>query len=196
MIQKFDIPPGATPLEPDELAGLRLTHITTKAELDRWEQDNINDALDWIPRRRGRDVLSETFLRALHKRMFGKVWTWAGQYRRSDKNIGVHWVRIAEEVKKLLDDVTYWSDHQTYSEDEIAARFHHRLVWIHAFVNGNGRHARLAADVLLKETFQRPAFSWSGAEINVTSDIRRQYINALRDADRGEYGPLLNFVRM
>lgn len=138
----FEYPEGATPLDPDEMEGLKLSHITTRGELDRWEQENINDAMDWLQRRRKSDVLNETFVLKLHIQMFGKLWNWGGKYRQSGKNIGVDRTTISVELRKLLGDVHYWIENDTYGSDEIAARFHHRLVAIHLFPNGNGRHAR------------------------------------------------------
>ena len=149
----FDYPEEATPLDPNEVEGLLLTHITTQAELDRWEQDNINDAIDWLDRAKPKDILNESFMLKLDKKMFCNVWKWAGQLRKSDKNIGSPWWRIPADIKTLCDDTNTWIGLKTYSPVEIAVRFHHRLVSIHLFANGNGRHARLIADLLLENTF-------------------------------------------
>ncbi|MDH3975048.1 MAG: mobile mystery protein B [Deltaproteobacteria bacterium] len=186
---------GATPLTPEESEGLRLTHITTRGELNRWEQDNIAEGEAWAFGRRQKDILSEGFLRRLHKRMFGDVWRWAGEFRMSDKNIGIHWRHIPVQLRELLEDVKAWVDHGSYSADEIAVRFHHRLVFIHLFPNGNGRHARTITDLLLVQVLERPGFSWGGGDIVDVGNCRRFYIEALRAADAHEYGPLLEFVR-
>ncbi len=187
---------GATPLTPEESEGLRLTHITTRGELNRWEQDNIADGEAWAFERRQKDIISEGFVRRLHKRMFGNVWRWAGEFRKSEKNIGaVHWRDIPVQLKELLEDVNEWIASGTYSADDIAARFHHRLVFIHPFPNGNGRHARTITDLLLVQVLNRPRFSWGGGDIVDPGDCRRLYIEALRAADGHEYGPLLEFVR-
>ena len=145
----YEYPPGATPLDPDEAEGLLLPHITNRTELDRWEQDNITEAETRAFRRKPKELLSIDFFCRLHGRMFGNVWRWAGEFRRSGKNMGVDRWSIGPELKKLLDDVQTWVEFDAYGPDEIAARFHHRLVSIHPFVNGNGRHARLIADLLL-----------------------------------------------
>jgi len=100
-----DYPQGATPINADEIEGLLLTHITTRAELDRWEQDNINEALTWIEERKPKDVLNESFMKLLHSKMFCNVWKWAGTFRQSEKSIGVSWYRISIELKKLCDDI-------------------------------------------------------------------------------------------
>jgi len=192
---EFDYPDGATPLDKNEIEGLIPTHITTREELDRWEQENINEALAWVDSHKLKDILNESFMRRLHKRMFGNVWKWAGNFRRSDKNIGVSWYMISSELKNLCDDVRYWIDNQTFCADEIAARFHHRLVAIHLFANGNGRHARLMADILLERFFDRPPFTWGRVNFAKTGEDRTRYIESLTAADKGDYGPLLAFVR-
>lgn len=135
-----DYPPGATPIDPDEASGLLLPHITNRSELDRWEQDNIAEAEAWALRRKPKDLLSADFLRKLHRRMFGNVWKWAGEFRRSGKKIGIDWRTIRPALKDLLEDAKVWIEFGSYPPDEIAARFHHRLVSIHPFANGNGRH--------------------------------------------------------
>lgn len=190
----FDIPQGATPLDKNEIDGLIPVHVTTREELDRWEHENINEALAWVDSHKLKDVLNESFMRRLHKRMFGHVWRWAGTFRKSDKNIGVSWYMISSELKSLCDDVHYWIEHETFSEDEMAARFHHRLVKIHLFPNGNGRHARLMADLVLNH-LGRPPFSWGSANLAATGDDRKRYIESLIAADQGDYAPLLDFVR-
>ncbi|MBT3272381.1 MAG: mobile mystery protein B [Spirochaetales bacterium] len=191
----LDYPEGATPLDPNEFEGLIPTHITNKAELDRWEQDNIIEALTWLKDHKPNNVLNEKFIRSLHKRMFCDVWKWAGQFRTSDKNLGGPWFRIAVDLKILCNDVEYWVEHQTFSEDEIAARFHHRLVLIHPFPNGNGRHARLAADILLEYVLNKSPFSWGRANLLKHGNDRKKYIVSLTAADNGDYSLMLKFVR-
>ena len=192
---KFNYPEGATPLNPNEIEGLIPTHITTKAELDRWEQDNINEALAWIEDSKPKDILNESLIKSMHKKMFCNVWKWAGMFRQSDKNIGVPWHQVSIELKKLCDDVEYWIENKTFSEDEIAARLHHKLVFIHLFPNGNGRHARLMADILLEYVFKKSPFTWGKANLIKSGDDRNKYIKSLIAADRGEYELLLEFVR-
>lgn len=186
-------PDGATPLEPEELEALIPSYITVRGELNEAEQENILEAEDWAFARR-RNVVNADFLNRLHGRMFGNVWKWAGKFRRTEKNIGVDPVRIAIDLRELCDDVTYWIEHGTYDPDEIAARFHHRLVSIHPYANGNGRHARLAADLLLRQ-LDRPRFTW-GRENGVDPGASRgAYLQALRAADGHDYAPLFAFVR-
>lgn len=190
-----DEPDGATPLDSDELEGLKFRHVTTRGELNELEQANIESGLRWLQRRRKRDVLSEEYVRELHRRLFGDVWAWAGTFRLTEKNIGVDPIQIGVQLRALLDDARYWSEHQTYSPLEAAARFHHRLVQIHCFANGNGRHARIMADEYLREHFQHSPIDWAtGHDLMQGNERRDAYIAALRMADRHNYDPLLRFV--
>ncbi len=184
---------ASTPLTPEEQDGLIPSYITLRSELNEAEQANILDAEEWAFNRQ-RDVLSEKFLTDLHKRMFGRVWKWAGRYRRSGKNIGVDAYRIPVDLQQLLDDASFWIDNKTYPPDEIATRFHHMLVWIHLFPNGNGRHARTATDLLLMALGQ-PRFTWGRESLVDANATRQTYVDALRSADHHDYEPLLEFVR-
>jgi Fic-DOC domain mobile mystery protein B len=186
--------PGATPLDPDETQGLIPRHIRTQAELNQWEQANVLEGSAWALHSRERDILTERFVRKLHKRMLGETWKWAGSFRTTEKNIGVDPAQIAVKLRDLLEDARYWIEHQTYPVDEIAARFHHRLVVIHPFPNGNGRHARLMTDVLLKRN-GAAAFSWGGANLETAGDARDRYLAALHTADVGDYQLLMALVR-
>ena len=191
----FDYPEGATPIDEHEKQGLLIDHISTHEELNEWEQRNMTDAYSWLDRTRRKDILSEEFIRKLHEEMFGKVWAWAGKYRRTDKNIGVDWTQISVRFRELLNDAQYWIYHQTYSPDDIATRFHHRLVFIHLFPNGNGRHARVMTDVLLEKVLKQEPFSWGSGNLFEEGDVRATYIQALRSADGYDYQPLIDFVR-
>jgi Fic-DOC domain mobile mystery protein B len=187
---------GNTPLSPDEQADL-IPNLATKEELNQWERENIIVAYSWAlnPRTLARaEALSEPYIRELHRRMFDQTWKWAGLYRTTEKNIGIPHHQIREQLAIFIGDVSYWIEHNTYSADEIAIRFHHRLVLIHPFANGNGRHARLMADVLAKLQ-GRPEFTWNGADIVAQGNIRRGYIEALQAADRNDIEPLLMFAR-
>lgn len=188
---------GQTPLDEDEKVGLRSPSVNTKWELDQLEKLNIEKAVEWsIHGRFRRDqVLNEAFVKRLHLEMFGLVWDWAGTFRRSDKNIGVEWNRIGIELKKLLDDTEYWLTNETFAPDEIAIRFKYRMVSIHCFPNGNGRHSRLMADILVEKVLRRKVFSW-GLRLSLGPEqVRREYIRAIQEADQGDIFPLLQFAR-
>jgi Fic-DOC domain mobile mystery protein B len=194
-----DYLPGATPLDPDEMAGLIPTYISTQGELNALEQENILRAERWLARRRTpTEVLSETFARRLHREMFGDVWRWAGEFRTSDKSIGVPWAQIPTALRNCLDNARYQLEHSVHEPDELAARLHHRLVEIHPFANGNGRHARYLADALLR-ALDRPAFSWGTRSdprgIDRTGELRARYLDCLKRADRRDFAGLLAFVR-
>jgi Fic-DOC domain mobile mystery protein B len=191
---KIAQPPGATPLDPDDIAGLLPTSIATQEELNAFEQANIGDASMWALQRKRRSCLAESFVRGLHRRMLGQVWRWAGTYRRSDKNIGAPWPQIPERVVRLCGDAAYWIEHAIYAWDELGARFHHRLVAIHPFPNGNGRHARLMTDVLL-HAHDQTLFSWGRARLGPSSPARERYLAALKAADDRDLAPLIEFVR-
>lgn len=191
----FDEQDGQTPLDPDEKEALIPQHLTTKDELNDWEQENILIAVRWLKRTRAHDVLSERFCRELHGKMFNLTWSWAGTFRRSDKNIGCDWTQVSVKLAQLFGNTQWWIDNATFPPDEIAARFHRDLVWIHPFPNGNGRHSRMMADVLVRVQGQQ-AFSWGkGGNLVAANDVRARYLAALRAADQGDYQLLLAFVR-
>jgi Fic-DOC domain mobile mystery protein B len=192
---KFDNPDGATPIDLDEADGLILPHISTRAELNRWEQDNIYEAELWFARKKDTNIIGISFICELHKRMFNKVWKWAGKFRRSDKNIGCCWTRIHENLKNLCDDANYWIENGTYEYEEIAYRFHHRIVSVHPFPNGNGRFARLISDLILERIFKKPRFTWGSENMVLACECRKKYIEALQAADSGDYSLLSKFVR-
>ena len=195
MAISLDYPTGATPLDPDEADGLIPSHITTQGQLNEWELVNIVDGERWAFSRKQKSLLGIEFVRRLHKRMFGDTWRWAGTFRSSEKNIGIDPARIQPALLDLFKDVGAQLEHQSYSLDEIAARFSHRLVSIHPFANGNGRLSRTMADLLLVQQ-EGDRFSW-GARRNLVAvgDTRQAYLDALRAADARDYAPLLAFVR-
>ncbi len=192
---EFHYAPGATPLDPDEAAGLVPTHITTQGDLNAWEQANILQGDRWARRQKHRDLLDEGFVREFHKKMFDQTWQWAGTFRKSNKNIGVDWPQISLKLRDLLDNTRYQIEHQVFDPDEIVVRFHHQLVWIHAFPNGNGRHARLMADILTVR-LGLPRMTWGGGTVALTSvgAVREAYLTALRAADRGHFESLIQFA--
>lgn len=188
---------GQTPLSEEEKEGLLLKMITTHADLDEHEQLNIEKAVEWTIKTKFRkeQILTEKFIKMLHKKMLGDVWSWAGEFRRSERNLGVKWILIATELKALLDDTNFWIDKKTYPNEEIAIRFKHRLVNIHCFSNGNGRHSRMMADIIMENIFSENPFFWSQSKMNRPDQTRKNYINALKEADRGNIRDLLNFAK-
>lgn len=199
MSDLFQEPDDATPLVPAERDGLKLTWITTRADLNAAEQDNIDAGAAWAFRSRRANILTVAFSIALHRQMFGQVWDWAGHYRTTERNIGIAPYRIGTETAQLFDDAAFWVANETYEPDELAVRLHHRLVFVHPFPNGNGRHARMMADLLIRR-LGAPPFSWgSNRDDGVIHDIgelRKRYVSALRAADGNDYEPLIAFARL
>jgi Fic-DOC domain mobile mystery protein B len=190
---KFEYAPGATPIDPDEAAGLTPAHLTLQRELNEYEEANILEAVEWLFARRRGDPLDDRFIRSVHARMFSQTWKWAGKARRSDKNIGVPWFEIPVHLHQMLGDVRFQIEKNAHAPAEIAARYHHRLVAIHVFPNGNGRHARMMADLLLAELAGR-RFEWGRESLVAASEVRARYIAALKAADAGDCRPLLAFL--
>ena len=191
----FEYPPGATPIDADEANDLIPKHITTQADLNAWEEMNIVEGAAWIARQKIIQNLDEGLVRELHRRMFNQTWLWAGTFRKSAKNIGIDWTQIAVALKNLLDNTSYQIKNKVMSIDEIVVRFHHQLVLIHAFPNGNGRHARLIADALIVNLGGK-RFSWGSNPAIANLDVVRQnYLSALRTADKGDITPLMYFAR-
>jgi Fic-DOC domain mobile mystery protein B len=187
---------GQTPLDPEQINGLKIKTISTQQQLNEFEQTNINEALKWLnTKRKINEVLSEQFLIQVHKRMLGMVWKWAGNFRLTETNIGIEWTKIPIELRLLIDDTKYWVEHQTYDPEQIAIRFKHRLVSIHCFPNGNGRHSRIMADLIAKHVFELEKFSWGQSSLLASSKQRKLYLKALQKADKGDYDALLEFAR-
>ena len=183
-----------TPITEEEREDLIPSYITVREELNEAEQINIAQANRWLARTRGFDILNDDGIRALHKRMFGDVWKWAGAYRKTPRNISIAAYRIPTEVRQLVDDARYWVENKTYPPDEIAVRFSHRLVSIHPFANGNGRLSRLAADLIAIQ-LEEPRFTWGRANLVDPGETRKAYVQARQAADAGEIAPLLGFAR-
>jgi Fic-DOC domain mobile mystery protein B len=188
---------GQTPLDEDEKEGLLIKSITTRGELDEFEQFNIEKAIEWTLGKKWKPeyILSEDFVKELHKRMFKEVWSWAGEFRKTNKNIGVDKYQTGVSLKQLLDDGLYWLKNKTYSDEEFAIRFKHRIVKIHCFPNGNGRPSRLIADIIISQIFGKPVFTWSSINLNKKGEARSNYLNAIRLADIGDIKPLIDFAK-
>ncbi|MBK8416590.1 MAG: mobile mystery protein B [Saprospiraceae bacterium] len=193
----FDSIDGQTPLEEEEKEGLLIPTIATRGELDEFEQQNIEQAVQWTLGRSFKPelIFTEEFIRTVHKRMYADVWAWAGEFRKTNKNIGVDIWQIPSNLKYLLDDAQYWYKNNTYPPDEMAVRFKHRLVSIHCFPNGNGRHSRLMADIIIEKLYKQPVFSWGAAKLSSEGYTRQAYLKAVKIADQDDYSLLLAFAR-
>jgi Fic-DOC domain mobile mystery protein B len=191
--------PGATPLDEDDLAGLIPTWVTTRADLDAVENEGIQRAVLWVFSPRVlyavEDLLTAAFADRLHVRMFAKVWRWAGKRRQQVTNIGVEPYQITTKLRDVFDDAAHWHTHADagFTPVEVAARLHHRLVAVHPYPNGNGRHSRLMADAYLHRC-GLPPFEWGGLDLNAATESRARYIETLRAADTGGYAPLIDFA--
>jgi Fic-DOC domain mobile mystery protein B len=186
-----------TPLSPEEQADL-IPSLATREELNEWERDNILHGRQWVLSERQiarLDPTKEPYIRELHARMFDRTWKWAGTYRKTDKNLGVPVREIHERIAQLLGNAAYRLKNKTYDVDECAVRFHYELVVVHPFSNGDGRHARLIADVVAVKC-GRPEFSWGGKELTAPGEARNEYLSALRTADKGDLAQLLQFARI
>lgn len=188
---------GQTPIDEEEKEGLKIKTISTKAELDEFEQLNIEEALQWVFSKKFKfqEVFTETFICNLHKRMFGSVWTWAGEFRKTNKNIGIDKHQVSTQLKMLCDDALFWFENKTYSPHEIAIRFKHRIVSIHCFPNGNGRHSRLMADIIIEKLFGEKNFTWGTKNLSKANDTRATYLKAVKKADQNNYQLLIDFAR-
>lgn len=188
---------GQTPISEEEKDDILLPTISTRGELDEFEQANIEKAIVWSMKNSFDldKVLSIDFTKDLHRRMFSEVWGWAGTYRRSNKNIGVDKFHIEQELYKLLKDCWYWIENRVYPADEIAIRYKYRMVSIHPFPNGNGRHSRICGDILVSHVLNRPVFTWGGKKIEDEGATRKSYLEALYKADQGDVLPLVEFAR-
>ena len=188
---------GQTPLSEEEKEGLRISSITTREELDEFEQLNIEKAIQWTfgKKIKTEQLFSEQFIKTLHKKMYGEVWKWAGEFRSSEKNIGIKSYLISIHLKQLLDDALYWKQYETYEPQELAIRFKHRLVSIHCFANGNGRHSRLIADLIMEKIYNGNFFTWGSVNLVHSTDARSQYIQAVRKADELDIQTLILFAK-
>ena len=194
----LDYSDGQTQLDEDEKEGLLIPTITTRGDLDEFEQLGVEKANEWLLGRKINidKILTEEFVRDLHRRMFSDIWRWAGEFRRTEKNIGVDPVTIPLELRNLIDDCKYWINNRVFNEEEIAVRLSHRMVWIHPFANGNGRHSRLMADVLVNKGFGKPYFTWGSVNLTKEGEARTKYLEALRVADNNDYKKLIEFSRL
>ena len=192
--------PDATPLDDGDLDGLIPAWVATRSDLDAAEQANIEQAALWAFGRRRvvadpAELLTVPFANRVHRRMFGDVWRWAGTFRQRITNIGVEPYLIPQSLRDALDDATYWHRNDVFGATEIAVRLHHRVVTVHPYPNGNGRHSRLMADIIIEKIYKQPVFSWGAANLSSEGDARAAYLKAVKAADQGDYSLLLAFAR-
>lgn len=194
---EIDTEDGQTPLGEEEREGLLIPAIATRGELDEFEQKNIEQAVQWTLRRSFKPeyIFTEEFVRIVHKRMYADVWSWAGEFRKTNKNIGTDKWNIPIELRSLLEDALYWHLNHTYPPAETAIRFKHRIVSIHCFPNGNGRHSRLMADIIIGKIYKQPVFTWGASIQTHVGDARAVYLRAVKAADHGDFSLLIDFAR-
>lgn len=188
---------GGTLLTEEELEQLIPKYVTNKKQLDEVEQNNIENAFEWLLSKKTNSVdqlLSKQFQDELHRRMLSKVWLWAGKVRKKETNIGVDPSQIEVQRRHLIDDTKFWIENKTMDPIEMALQFHHRLVKIHCYPNGNGRHSRIMADLILERIFNLPRLKWGGQNFITQNDFREKYIAALKKADQGDYKALFKCV--
>jgi len=188
---KFD-KEGETPL--DDISGLKIKNISTRAELDVVEADNILDA--YLSYTMNVEQLEKvkfdtTFLQQLHIDMFGNVWSWAGDFRTTQTSIGIEAVNIRQALYRLMDDLKFWENEWDYRDT--ATRLHYSLVKIHPFLNGNGRCGRLFTDLWLLSQ-GKEMLEWGNGDINMENETRKEYILALQSVDNGDYEKLKQFM--
>ncbi len=182
--------PGQTPI--DDLSGLKLRDLRTQRELNAAEAENIRKALvKYLTARPGRRLapFDVRWALRLHAEMFGDVWAWAGKVRTRETNLGSAPRQIEVELHNLLEDLKAW-DRSPMARIEQSARLHHGAVKIHPFVNGNGRWARLLANIWLKRNGHAPT-EWPQQIVGAASVVRAEYLDAVRAGDRGNLRPLI-----
>jgi len=189
----FEDPDADMPLEADEIKALIPGHITSRAQLNNWQQENILAAKLWGFKGLTKIVITPAFIVKLHEKMFYKTWTWAGKLRQQDNQRGEPWADIAQALTKLSEDSNCWLEEKAYELEELLARLHYRLVAIQAFFDGNGRHGRLLTDLLYYK-LARKQFDWGKTLNEKPLVIRQRYHEALQAAEQGNLSPLLELM--
>jgi Fic-DOC domain mobile mystery protein B len=188
---EFDeILPGETPI--DDISGLKRKDVRNRRQLAVAEAENVRKVIvKYLAGKPNRKMapFDVSWSLKLHKEMFGEVWNWAGQLRQVDLNIGVAWNQVAVALKDLFDDLAFWKDHWPDLIEQ-SAYLHHRAVRIHPFLNGNGRWARMLANIWLA-LHDHPITFWPEQTIGTVSTIRDEYLDAIRSADEGHMDALL-----
>lgn len=188
---------GQSHLDKEELEGLKLSGIKDWKEIIAHESKSISKTITWTEKNQfsTEKIFSELFIREIHKRMFGDVWSWAGKYRLSNKTMGVEKTLISKELKQLFNNIKFWIESESYDPDEITIRFIHRLMQIQCFPDGNARHAKLMADIVIEHVFNGDIFTW-GESLNNPKLQREKFLDALKKADKGKMEDLIKFARL
>jgi len=179
----------------NDVSGLKLdtSKQYTMDEIYFYEAKNITQAtlkyLSLVPEKK-LAPFTYAWLLLLHKEMFGDVWEWAGKLRQVELSIGVKAYLVSTEIKKLVDDLAFWEENKSFDVIETAALIHHRAVQIHPFLNGNGRWSRMLANIYLKQNGIQPT-KWNENLLSKVNLHRDDYIKALKKADGGDYGDLI-----
>lgn len=202
MSELIDNPEGATPLNLDDMLGLKYKHIDTREQLNEVEAANILQGQIWASKlNKGAkeltrdDIFNRDFVSDLHKALFGEVWEWAGHFRKRELNIGVDPKNIAVDLHNFLEDAKCWLEFKHYDNLELSARIQHRLVQIHPFVNGNGRHSRVFTDIVRVYLLNEKPIKWANAKLENMTEERNSYISGLREADVGDLSTFIKYLQ-
>lgn len=186
---------GSTPLDPDQIKGIRFSHLTNMGELDEVEDLNIQKGLEWLYHQKTDDYLSMQFLCKLHEKLFGDVWKWAGKFRTVEVNISkIRSYDVGPQLINFFEDAKLWIEGGRMGWDEIAAEMHHRLVCIHPFPNGNGRTTRIFTEYVQRRNNQLIT-TWKASLSHDPKERRKAYIKALQKADKGDFEMLIEFMK-
>lgn len=194
----IDNPEGATPLSPDDILGLKHKHVETRSQLNELEAANILQCQLWASKLKNptlEAIFDRDFITLLHRALFGEVWDWAGDFRLRELNIGVEPLNIPVDLHNFLEDAKCWIEFSHYTPLELSARIQHRLVQIHPFVNGNGRHSRIFTDIVRIFLLKEKPMKWAKANLEDMTTERAAYISGLRKADGGDFTEFVEYLR-
>lgn len=168
--------------------------IKGKPLKDHLEAKDHYDALNYLFETIEHDrqqTVSELFIRTLHKLVVRETErNEAGSYRSVNVMItgSDHMPPDVHEVPMKMDELIRWtrSNQNKLHPIELAALIHHKLVYIHPFIDGNGRTARLTMNLILMHKGYPLAV--------VLKNDRRKYYRVLTQADKDDYVPLVRFI--
>lgn len=198
MTTLIENPEGATPLSPDDMLGLKHKHVDTREQLNELEAANILQGQIWastLKKPTLDSIFDRAFVTNLHKALFGDVWEWAGIFRQRQLNIGIDPKNIPVDLHNFLEDAKCWVEFKHYDNLELSARIQHRLVQIHPFVNGNGRHSRIFTDIVRVYLLGEKPMKWAYAKLEDLTEERSSYITGLRKADEGDFSVFIKYLQ-